>query len=160
MATIDLYSKVKKILDVFGCNNRVYTVPEGSVPCPCTDNPYHQYSSVWHLQHPEAPDCHQTGKLTAEQAEGYFEVQTIWGICIPAYSMSGEDALRTLVAMNADWNWLGVTQEDAQFNRWVNPRGQVFAVRSEMPYYISPNGDELAVALYGLTPITRTARIP
>lgn len=159
MATVNLYAPIRNLLQRFGCYNEVYTVPEGSIPCPCTNNPYHQYSQVWHLQHPNEPDCHQTGVLVTDD-EGYFEVQSIWGLAIPNYSASGSQDGHTMAGLTNNWPWLGITQEDVSFNRWITPRGTTFIVRSEMPYYFEGNGDSLTVALYGLSPITTEVKTP
>lgn len=160
MATVNLRVPIFNILSKFGCYNKVYTVPEGSVACPCTNNPYHQYSQIWHIQHPDEPDCHQTGMLSPDETEGYFEVHSIWGLAIPNYSASSSQDGHTIAGLTNNWPWLGITQEDISFNRWINPRGTVFVVRSEMPYCIEGNGDTLTVALYGLSPITTNVKIP
>lgn len=160
MATINLHTPIASVLKKFGAYQQVYTVPEGSVSCPCTNNPYHQYSQMWHIEHPDAPDCHQTGMLAPDESEGYFEVQTIWGLVIPNYSASAAQDGHTIAGLTNNWPWLGITQEDIQFNRWISPRGTIYMVRSEMPYYVEGDGTVLTVALYGLSPLTTPVKIP
>lgn len=160
MAT-DLFSSIKSALDQLGYHNRVYTVPENmTVPCPCTENPWHQYSEVWHLEHPDKPHCHKTGKLSADGSEGYFEVETIWGLVIPHFAYTGMDSRQLLAGLDFKWEWLGVTQSTAKFNRWISPNGTTFTVQVDMPYYVGGDGKQLTVALYGLTPINTDVRIP
>ena len=160
MATINLHAPIASVLKKFGAYQKVYTEPEGSIPCPCTDNPYHQYSQIWHIQHPEAPNCHQTGRLASDGSEGYFEVQTIWGVVLPNYSASAAQDGHTIAGLTNNWPWIGITQEDVKFNRWISPFNTTFMVKSEMPYYVEGNGDTLTVAIYGLSPVTTDVKIP
>ena len=160
MPAIDLYTPVYSALHQLGCNNQVYTVPEETIPCPCTDNPWHQYSSTWHLQHPDAPDCHQTGRLLMDGSEGFFEIETIWGLAIPNFNYRGTEASQTISGLDMTWPWLGITQSPTKFNRWINPVGMTFMVHTEMPYYVGGDGSTLAVAIYGMTQVNRDGKIP
>ena len=159
--SVDLYTPIKGALDQLGYNNKVYTVPDNmTIPCPCTENPWHQYSEVWHLEHPDRPHCHKTGVLKVDGTEGYFEVETIWGLVIPHFAYTGFDSKQLVTGLDASWEWLGVTQSKAKFNRWINPAGMVFTVQAEMPYYVGGTGEHLTVALYAMTPLNKDVRIP
>jgi hypothetical protein len=124
-----------------------------TVPCPCTDNPWRQFSEKWHIENPEEPHCHRSGYLTTLGGIGGFTLATIQALIIPRFGMSGLGWRQTESGMWDRWEWLGITQDERKFNRILAPFGMRFVIQNVMPYYVGGDGTQLIANFYGLMPL-------
>lgn len=140
-----------------GIDVQVYTLAKvETIPCPCTDNPWKRYSSIWHTQNPTMEDCLGTGELNKSGKQIPITIDTIHAIVMPHWAYVGEMFAWITAGKVHDWSWWAITQDITKFNRLKFTTDQnetyIFKVLNTMPFVIE-NCMTPTVTAYHLMPL-------